>query len=251
MTAVETLAQRALALDATGLPDPAGLDDRRRAFWALAVAAEHLGAPALTPWDICTILRDACGIDLPRQRTEGLLSKEKGTVAKRKIRGKRGYQLMASGKAELGAGGNGGAAMFIDPAKGFSGLRATHGLLAGLEGEVAVCDPYADARTLDMIAECGSADSARLLTENVKKPDGLKQSLKVFEREHGFPLEVRRAPGGGLHDRYAIHRGGMLMFGTSLNGLGLKQSLVVELGDGLRSAVLPVFESVWESATPL
>jgi hypothetical protein len=251
VTPAEALAQRARALGSTGLPDPAGLDERRQAFWALAVAAEHLDTPALTPWDVCTILRDACGIDLPRQRIEGILSKEKGTVAKRKLKGRKAYQLMASGRAELATGDNGGGAMFIDPAKGFSGLRAAHGLLAGLEGQVSVCDPYADAQTLDVLAECTAADSVRLLTSNVKKPDGLRQTAKVFAREHGMPLEVRRASEKVLHDRYAIHRDGMLMFGTSLNGLGLKQSFVVELGKGLRSTVLPTYEAAWGAATPL
>lgn len=40
---------------------------------------------------------------------------------------------------------------------------------------------------------------------------------------------------GVLHDRYAIHDDGMLLFGTSLNGLGLKQTFVVALGQDIRT----------------
>jgi hypothetical protein len=41
----------------------------------------------------------------------------------------------------------------------------------------------------------------------------------------------------------------MLMFGTSLNGLGLKQSLVVALGQDVRGATLAAFEAAWDAAT--
>lgn len=75
--------------------------------------------------------------------------------------------------------------------------------------------------------------------------------MKAFEREHGVELEVRKALAGVLHDRYAIDDSGMLMFGTSLNGLGLKQSFVVTLGEDLRSAALAAFEATWDTATPL
>jgi hypothetical protein len=40
----------------------------------------------------------------------------------------------------------------------------------------------------------------------------------------------------------------MLMFGTSLNGLGLKQSFVVALGSDVRAAALAAFEATWEQS---
>lgn len=235
--------------DASALPRLVDLDDRGRMFWVLRVGQEKLDQSVMSPTEISTVLRDAYGVDLPRQRIEATLAAEKGTVVKRKVNGRRAYQLMTSGSEELDAATS--AAFFIDPARGFTGLREAHSLLATLEGHLRVCDPYADARTLDMLAECEGADSIRLLTQKVQSPDGFKQSVKAFEREHGVSLDVRKAPSGVLHDRYAIHDDGMLMFGTSLNGLGLKQSFVVALGEDLRTAALAAFEATWDTANPV
>lgn len=237
------------AADDAGLPSLPGLDERRQMFWVLRIAQEQLGVSAMTPTEISTVLRDVHGILVTRQRIEATLTAERGTVASRKKNRRRAYQLMASGSQELDAAGN--AVVFIDPTSAFSGLREVHSLLAALRGEVRVCDPYADTRTLDMLAECQLADSIRLLTRNVNKPNGFEQALNAFGKEHGVPIEVRKAPAGLLHDRYAIHEDGMLVFGTSLNGLGLKQSFVVALGEDIRATVLGAFETTWDDAAAL
>lgn len=249
MTREGSLIDALRAADTSALPDLAGLDERRQVFWILRAAKEQLGASTIAPSDISAALRDVYGINISRQRIEGMLSTEDGTVARRKLSGRRAYQLMASGSEELDSAKD--ATLFIDPSGGYTGLRAAHALLGELEGDLRVCDPYADARTLDMLAECERAGSIRLLTHNIKKPDGFKQSASVFQREHDVALDVRKAASGVLHDRYVIHKGGMLLFGTSLNGLGFKQSFVVALGEDLRSAVSSAFEASWAAATPL
>lgn len=229
-----------------GLPDPADLDDRQRMLWVLRVGKEHAGRELLTAAEIALILRDVHGLDVPRQRVSATLDAERGTVARRKVAGRRAYQLMTPGSAELEFAGAG--VTFIDPSEGFSGLRAVHDLLGALSGDLRVCDPYTDAKTLDMLAECPDADAVRLLTRNVMKPDGLKQAIKAFEKEHDVTVEIRKAPSGLLHDRYLIHPDGMLIFGTSLNGLGLKQSFVVALGADVRAATLAAFEATWDQS---
>lgn len=234
------------AADSQHLPALRKLDERQQMFWVLRLGQEQIGLATMTPGEISTVLRDAFGTHIPRQRIEATLSAEKGTVVKRRREGRRAYQLMAKGSEELEGSTDG--AMLIDPGSGYTGLRETHALLGTVEGEIRVCDPYVEARTLDMLAECSEAESIRLLTHNLKRPDGLKQVLKAFEREHGFAVEIRKAPTGVLHDRYLIHEGGMLMFGTSLNGLGLKQSLVVALGPDVRAATLASFEGTWDQA---
>lgn len=232
--------------DVDGLPPLLDLDDRGKAFWVLRVGRDAAGAETMSPNEISVVLRDAYGVDLSRQRVESILSAERGTVAKRRSGDRRVYQLMAEGDRELEAATE--AAQFIDPERGYTGLRAVQELLGSVRGEMRLCDPYIETRTLDMAAECGDADPVRILSQNIKRPDGLKQALKAFEREHDTRVEVRRAQPGVLHDRYLIHDDGMLMFGTSLNGLGLKQSLVVALGEDVRAATLAAFEATWDSA---
>ena len=230
------------------LPDPHDLDDRLRAFWVLRVG-QIVGMEVMTPAEASTVLRDVYSIDVPRQRVEGILSREKGTVAKRKKNRKKAYQLMSTGEDELGAIST--AVMFIEPTQAFTKLREVHGILGSVVGELRVCDPYIELRTLDMLAECEWASGIQLLTVNVRNPAGFKQAMKAFTTERGIALEVRTLSPGVLHDRFLIHEGGMLMFGTSLNGLGLKQSFVVLLGEDVRASVAVTFDENWQHATPL
>lgn len=230
------------------LPDPHELGDRLRAFWALRVG-QTVGTDVMTPTEISTVLRDVYSIDVPRQRVEGILSRETGTVAKRKRSGKRAYQLMNTGTKQLDTIGT--AVTFIEPTQAYTKLREVHAILGSVPGDLRVCDPYVEMRTLDMLAECKKADSIRLLTVNVKQPAGFNQAAKAFVTEHGIALDVSTLPPGVLHDRFLIHDDGMLMFGTSLNGLGLKQSFVVALGEDIRASVTTTFDTDWQRATPL
>jgi hypothetical protein len=234
--------------DASVLPDLSSLDDRHKAFWVLELSRD-IGLDVMSPAEIEEILRDAFGYHVPRQRIESILSAEKGTVARRKRDKRRVYQLMAPGAEELQ--GAKSAVVFIEPLRGFSGLRETHAMLAEMAGEVRVCDPYVDLKTLDMLAECANANDIRLLTHNVKSKAGFKQAVKTFATEHGKGLDVAVAPPKVLHDRYAIHDDGMLVFGTSLNGLGAKQSFVIAMGEDIRATVLGAFETTWQNASPL
>lgn len=230
------------------LPDPHELDDRLRAFWVLRVG-QTVGMDVMTPAEVSTVLRDVYSIDVPRQRVEGILARESGTVAKRKKNRKKAYQLMGTGSKQLDTIGT--AVTFIEPTQAFTKLREVHTILGSVTGELRVCDPYVEMRTLDMLAQCEKADAIQLLTVNVKQPAGFKQAMKAFTTEHGIALEVRTLPPGILHDRFLIHDGGMLMFGTSFNGLGLKQSFVVALGADIRASVVATFDVDWQRAAPL
>lgn len=244
-----SLDQQFRAADQNGLPDVRQLDERHQVFWVLRLAQEKLDIAVMTPAEVSNVLRDVYGILISRQKVGALLSRERKTVAKRKKAGARAYQLMGAGSDELDA--TSGRVMFVEPSRGFSGLRETHALIATMTGEVRVCDPYVDARTLDMLAAANSASEIRLLTFNVKQAAGLKHAAKAFAQEHGVNLEIRLASSQILHDRYVIHDGGMLLFGTSLNGIGLKQSFVVALGEDIRATVLASFDGAWAQGTPL
>jgi hypothetical protein len=230
------------------LPDPHELDDRLRSFWTLCVG-QSVGIDVMTPAEVSTVLRDVYSINVPRQRVEGILSRERGTVANRKKKGKRAYQLMGAGSRELDTAAAG--VTFIEPTQAYSKLREVHAILGDLTGDLRVCDPYVELRTLDMLAECANADSIKLLTVNVKQASGFKQAMKAFVTEHGITLDVRVLAPGVLHDRFVIHDGGMLMLGTSFNGLGLRQSFVIALGQDIRASVAATFDADWLRATPL
>jgi hypothetical protein len=203
----------------------------------------------MTPNEISVVLRDVYGIALPRQRIERILAQEKQAVAKRKRNTKRAYQIMQAGITEVE--GVSSAVVLIEPEKALSSIRATEAVLATLTGVVRFCDPYVDGRTIDLLTECTSAKSIEFLTMNVKNETTLRRDVRAFVQQYVVPLEVRVAANRVLHDRYAIDDVGMLAFGTSLNGIGFKQSFVVVLGEDVRTSVLSTFESYWQAATPL
>ncbi len=128
--------------------------------------------------------------------------------------------------------------LFIQPEQAFKGIRKTEATLSELRGEVRVCDPYVDPRTLDFLDKCRDAKVIRLLTVNVRSPSALKRDLAALNRQHHGKLEIRVAQDRDLHDRYIIHDDGLVLLGTSLNGLGGKQTFVVALGSDVRNDVL-------------
>jgi hypothetical protein len=120
-----------------------------------------------------------------------------------------------------------------------------------MSGAVSVCDPYTDPRTIDFLADCTGATSLRLLTHNVNRQTAVARDARSFRTQHGKPLDIRIDSGGQLHDRYAIDDRRMVLFGTSLNSIGNKQSFVVQLGPDVRAATLAAFERAWAAASPL
>lgn len=122
-------------------------------------------------------------------------------------------------------------------------------MFGSLTGDISVCDPYVDGRTLDMLAHLDQARSIRLLSMKIDKPSGIVRDAKAFVAEHRKPLTIRLGQQGQLHDRYVIYDDGMLLVGTSLNSIGLKQSFVVVLGEDIRASVLRSFDDAWTMGT--
>jgi hypothetical protein len=248
VTAAE-LSSQFSTLDLTDSPPVAGFDnDRSRILWLLYVARHKLNLDLLAPGDISAVLRDVFRIDISRQRVGAILDAESKTptVARRVKKGRRLFQVMQPGMDEIAVSSP--TVVFIHPAQALTQYRKVEAILSQLEGDLRLCDPYIDRRSLDVIGNCTKARSINLLSANIKNVNALKGDLKVFAKQNGAILEVRTAPPALLHDRYVIHDSGMLLIGTSLNGLGLKQSFVVETGMDIRAAVLTVFDAAWKVA---
>ena len=117
--------------------------------------------------------------------------------------------------------------VFIQPENALTGVRQVQDLMGTRAGLVQVCDPYLAPRTPDYLAQLTSASEVRVLTRNIDKENTLKRDLKSLALELGVPVEIRRVGSRVLHDRYLIDDTDMLILGTSFNGIGLKQSMVV------------------------
>lgn len=138
--------------------------------------------------------------------------------------------------------------IYIDPDKALSGIRKIEELFGKLEGDISICDPYFAGATLDYIALCNQASSVRLLTENVQDSSRTKRDLVAFRKEHSVPLEIRVSLPGKLHDRYVLHRGGMILIGTSIKDIGKKQSMLVQLSESFAAEIARTFDREWNRA---
>jgi hypothetical protein len=234
-------------LDLTGLPDVHELPhDRLRVLWILVAAKRAPALEWLSAAEISRIARDCCSLAIPRQRVAAILQKESSTVAKTKKNKVRMFKIMMSGEDLILS--NARRILFIQPSQAFSGLKSIEELFQCLRGGVYVCDPYIDHQSLIVLATWQDVDKIMVLTENVHKEDRVRRDLRFFTQEYGDRLEMRLTSEGRLHDRYVIHEDGMILLGTSLNGLGKKQSFVVALGEDIREHVLSAFKRNWHTA---
>lgn len=231
-------------------PDPHGLDSmQKKALWSLANIDDWATAS-----DISVHLRDVCQISTSRQQMAAELAAadKAGLVThegkgRRQAGGPRRYKIMKAGFDYLipPAGG----CVYIDPSSAFSGIRSIEALVASLEGDLRICDPYLDKSSLDYFAQPTAATSILLLSQPIQKPNPFRRDLKALRSEYATPIQVREHPAGTLHDRYIVHDSGLILLGTSLNGLGNKQSMVWESGTNLRSTVKSAFDRFWNNAT--
>lgn len=217
-----------------------------RCLWILYVSKEVLDRPWMTPGEMEAVLRDRYGVHLPRQRIPGLLAGLPRSTSRKKVRGRYAYQIMKPGVDELGTPEE--TVTFVDPEQALSHIRQVEDIFRTQAGLIRVCDPYVDGRTLDYLAECQHATEIRLLTANINKPGPLRRDMQAFAKQHKVPLEIRQAAQGKLHDRYVIDDNGMLIFGTSLNSFGRKQSFVIRAGIDVRASVVGAFDAAWNAS---
>lgn len=247
--ATPTPSFRGAELSAYPNPNVLRKNDLAVVLWILWVAKDALDLDTLSPAEVAAFSRDDLGINLTRQRVEGILNGRRDLVARRRIGGRWRYQVMQAGIDHVASAGNG--VLLVEPEKAFTQVRAIQDLLEQAGGVVRICDPYFSPRSLDFVVKCTAASEVRILTCQVHNTATFRSDLKAVQSELGVPIDVRVAASNVLHDRYVIDDVGMLILGTSLNGLGNKQSIVVTGGQDLRGMALASFDRVWNSSKPL
>jgi hypothetical protein len=222
-------------------------EERSQILWVLALGDRNELTKCLTASEISDVLRVVFKHSVSRQRVAAILGIERKTVHRSKKGDRLGYQIMKPGLDELET--SPATVVFERPEEGFSGIRSVQEIFSSARGAIRLCDPYVDGQTLDLLSDFSQATSIHLLTLNVKQPAAFKRDAALLSRQAGIPIEVRIASDKVLHDRYAIYDDGMLLCGTSLNGLGKKQSFVVALPEGIRESSLAAFRECWTKAT--
>lgn len=221
---------------------------RLRAFWILDKAGGE--KKQLSATEIAKSMVDDYGIATSRQAVDKALKNAKDSVHKTIS----GYKLMQKGRKELEAVGfQHGNVSLIEPNKPFTAKKFISDLISKLSGEILICDPYIDARTLDvLVAGLDKQAHVKLLTQRVvdKTPGSFLRVLNDLKKE-GFSITVRVNKKGDIHDRYLMDHRNFWFSGNSLNHLGEKESMILALGQDVRIAMKATFEKRWATAIPI
>jgi hypothetical protein len=231
--------------DLSHYPDIYAYDSvRKESFWILEVAAKEFDADRLMPNQISRILIEKFEISRSSRTVGSALGKaaNDGLVDKNSI----GFKLMKKGREELLlTESNNPGVFYIEPGKPFSSkLLLFDDILSTMENRVWICDPYIDARLLDILHNIDVSIEIRIMTIRVHKEDVFKRTLADFKKEH-TNTEVRIAPPGELHDRYILSDSGMWLVGHSLKDLGTKESFIVKLDEDIKKSMESVFTNRW------
>jgi len=243
---VSDFVKRFMEVDVGDYPDVHLLvEDLDVVLWILLVANERLSVQSMTAAEIAEVSTLGLRRSMTRQRVAGLLSAAKAIVAREQGSSPAQFVLMRSGADRIR--GRRGDVVVIEPDAAFTGLLRLDEILSAVTGEVLLCDPYIDDKTLVALTSVPTTVRIKLLSLNVSDPTQFRRKLHAYDKQYGN-LEIRVSPVADLHDRYLIDARRMLMIGQSLNGIGKKQTFIVAVGEDLRNSMEATFWKRWNSS---
>jgi len=220
-------------------------DDFDVALWVMLVGLEKLGLSAMTGPEIADVATHVYLRPLTRQRICSLLASTNGEVIRKARSSPARYTLMRAGMDRIRA--QGVSVIVVDPAAALTAQMQLEQILNVVDGDVLLCDPYVDDKTLLVLTSIPKASGIKLLTLNVQDAAKFRQRLTAYSKEYGN-LEVRVSAVADLHDRYLIDTKKMWLVGQSLNGIGKKQSFMVTVGPDVRALTEQGFMKRWNQS---
>ncbi len=163
----------------------------------------------------------------------------------------KGHKLMAAGQKELEKLVNRtDDTIVIHANKPFSARHVVlSDIFTKMTQTVCICDPYVDVRTLELVYNYLKHVSVKILTSNIKdKPSGSFAASLNDLRKEGYNIEVGHYTNSTLHDRYMFDDQVFWLSGNSLNGIGAKESFLVQLGVDIHQSMRETFDRRWKVA---
>lgn len=113
----------------------------------------------------------------------------------------------------------------------FSGRRLLEEMIfSRLKDNVKICDPYVDVNTIDLFRVVTNKTKIRLLTSNISSERQVVTETRNFMTQYpSITIDIGIDKKKTLHDRYLIFHEGAVSFGTSLNHLGRRDTIVLSL----------------------
>lgn len=229
-------------------------------LWVLWVAKEKLNTKKLKAQQIVDVLLEIKEISVGCRAIVNAFNRAGGKLHKYLDEDETYYAIMKAGKdhlIKLAGEGSVRVYYFESGKKHHSKSILANNILAGLEGEIKIVDPYCSERTLDILGN-SEVNNLRFLThiENLseQKKNKLLRELQDFKSEHSG-IQFRNYPKTDIHDRYVISSEFVVILGHSLKDLGSKESFAIVLNKetniNVFGALTELFNRRWKSATPL
>lgn len=195
--------------------------------------------------DIREFLIESGRVNISQQAINSILGKNKKYFNK----GKEGYLLMDSGLELLNALVTDKTIYYLESGKPYSVRNIQmESFFLGLQNYALITDPYFDLKTIDLLYKNIDKNlHVKFITVNIKESSlsTIRSALNDIEVE-GYKVDVRLYNMSPLHDRLIIDENSLWISGNSLNGLGSKESFIINAGSDIKEAMEAVFNRRWK-----
>lgn len=232
-----------------------------RSLWVLWVAKEKLGINELSAYEIMLVIRDVKEIVFTQRSIVNALSRAGDKVyVIRPSKGPSKYRIMKPGKDYLSSkiSSKQVEVFYFQSGNRFSSKRIlSKNLLARVEGDFGIVDPYCGVRTLDILKEIDDKN-IKFLTKLDKLYPNQKtrflRHLTDFKTECNH-VEFRDYPSNDIHDRYIISDDCLVILGHSIKDLGSKETFSIFLNEEMAKDIVQDlrnnFNRRWKVSTPI
>ena len=228
-------------------------------LWVLWVAKEKLQIRKLTAEEIATIIRDVKEISIDSKSINNAFTRAGDKIHIYHENGKVLFEIMKPGKDYLLSLIKEDTinVFYFEPEKRYTSKRILSKNIMGLlKGELKIVDPYCGERTLDILSDINNNVKFLTRLENLREKQRKRflRELEDFKPEHPN-VEFRDYPYPHLHDRFIISSNHLVLLGSSMKGLGNKESFAIvlnkEISKDIFEALINVFNRRWKDAKPI
>jgi hypothetical protein len=205
-----------------------------RSLWVLFVAKEKLCKEKLTAKDIANVIAEVMEFNVSEVSVKQSLRRAGDMIRVCKKSNKTFYEIMMPGKEHILTKMNNAKikVYYFEPGKPFTGKRMlSKEILANLEGDLKIVDPYFGIRTLDILGDVKNKQIKFLTSLNKLEREIREQTIRAIHefKQENKNFEIKNYTNQDIHDRYIISMDSIILLGHSIKDLGKKESIVVIL----------------------